>query len=77
MRGKKYIAICSIYIATSIIVTISLRWYGWHTSLWCKVPTNVWEQLAAQMRGDRQLAPLDSTMILADVDAWLRGGVAK
>ena len=70
---KKLLTILTIYIATSIIVTISLRWYRWHTSPWCRVPTNVWEQLAAQMRAGRQLAPLDSVMILADVDAWLRG----
>ncbi len=72
MRNK-CIAILTIYIATSIIVTISLRWYRWHTSPWRKVPANVWEQIAAQMQAGRQLAPLDSAMILADVDAWLRG----
>ncbi len=47
--------------------------YRWHTSPWRRVPTNAWEQIAAQMRAGRQLAPLDSVMILADVDAWLRG----
>jgi hypothetical protein len=72
-KRNKCITILAIYIVTSIIVTISLRWYRWHASPWRKVPTNVWEQIAAQMRAGRQLAPLDSVMILADVDAWLRG----
>ena len=70
---KKRIAILIIYITVGIIMTISLRWYRWHTSPWRRVPTNVWEQLAAQMRAGKRLAPLDSAMVLADVDAWLRG----
>ncbi len=73
MRNK-CIAILTIYIATSIIVTISLRWYRWHTSPWRRVPTNAWEQLAAHLRAGKRPTPLDSVMILADVDAWLKRG---
>ncbi len=70
---KKYIVLVGIYTIVAIIVTVSLRWYRWCVSPWRQVPSNVWEQIAAQMRAGRQLAPLDSVMILADVDAWLMG----
>lgn len=70
---KRCITLLAIYITVSIIVTISLRWYRWHTSPWRKVPSHAWEQVAAQMRAGKRPTPLDSVMVLADLDAWLKG----
>ena len=70
---KKYIIVLGIYIAVAIIVSAALRWYHWHTSPWRKVPSSAWEQIAAQMRVGKRQNPLDAIMVLADVDAWLRG----
>ena len=70
---KKCGIILTIYITVAVIVTASLRWYRWHTSPWRVVPSSVWEQVAEQIRAGKQQPPLDAVMILADLDAWLRG----
>ena len=72
MRNK-YIAVLTIYITVAAIMTISLRYYQWYISPWHRVPASVWDQIAAQMQVGERPNPLDSAMVLADLDAWLRG----
>jgi hypothetical protein len=68
---KTCAAIVTVYVSVSVIMTALLRWHVERASPWRRVPASAWEQLAAQMRHGRRPAPLDATMVLADLAEWL------
>lgn len=64
---KKRIALVGLYLIAGYL------WYRYKqgNSFWSRVPLHQWDQIEAQLRYGRQ-APLDATLVLADVEAFFK-----